>query len=274
MRHLRLQARAKINLFLRIGGRRADGFHSLRTEFQEISLADNLEFRLSSKPGIHLTISGRKIPGSSENIVVRALTRLQSELKTNEGMTVRLTKDIPIGAGLGGGSSDAAAALWGGWLLWNKRPPTDYRRSSPRLLLTLAAQLGADVSFFIRGGRARATGKGEKLIPCRSGLRRYLVVAYPRVHVSTAEAYRLLDQSRRRKLPASLSKNDFEPVIFKKFPTVRRTKEHLEKLGCTGVQMSGSGSAVFGFVASLSAGRHIRRQLLKDSIDAFVAHTL
>src|SRR5205814_5633905 len=117
MRSLVLRAQAKVNLFLKVGRKRKDGYHSLQTLFQEISLHDRLRFKLSPRPPIRLTISGKKLSSGKNNLVVRALHLLRERLCAKEGMDVHLTKKIPMGAGLGGGSSDAAAALWGGWLL-------------------------------------------------------------------------------------------------------------------------------------------------------------
>jgi len=279
-----LSARAKINTHLYVGPRRADGYHSIDTIFQEISLQDTLTFRLTPQR-ISLSVRGAKLTAGPDNLIVRALEMLRKEMKIDSGMAVSLNKKIPMGAGLGGGSSDAAAALKAGWKLWGSR-----KGASP-LLFKCAKKLGADVSFFLMGGRARARGIGEKLISLPSQKKKWLVLVYPRVHVSTPLAYRWLDESRHpgtllagvqvlvktwvpAKKHAGTTFNDFESVVLPRFPTIRRVKEELRRLGCQEVTMSGSGSSVFGFVTSKSIGEKVKRSLRTKAWDVFVVHTV
>ena len=278
---LTLNAPAKINLHLEIGRRRKDGYHNLVTLFQEISLSDRLRFTPTRSSALSLRVSPVGLTSGPENLVIRALQLLREKLGVNVGMNVHLSKRIPVGAGLGGGSSDAAAALWAGWRLW-KKGVNGSRRSPRPFLSKLAMRLGADVPFFLKGGRAWAGGIGEKLRSVRTGKRRWLLLIYPRVHVSTKEAYRLLDQSRARKLNTRSSKisrsevsyfNSFEPVILSKFPKIAAAKKALIDSGCAPVMMSGSGSSVFGFVKSSAEGRRIRRILRRKPWDVFLAHT-
>lgn len=274
---LSVQANAKVNLHLDVGPRRKDGYHSLKTLFQEISLHDTLLLETTDGP-ITFTASVNA-PQGQDNIVVKALLALKKILKTKKGMTVHLEKKIPMGAGLGGGSSDAAAALKAAWTLWKKPqaktiPPL---KTIPPKLLKVAAKLGADVPFFLRGGSAWGEGIGEKLTFQKSTEKRWLVLVYPRVHVSTPEAYRLLDQYRRKKR-APLGQeghfNSFEPVILNKFREIARAKQRLVDLGCTGVMMSGSGSTVYGFVKDPSEGARVLNELQKNSWDTFLVYTL
>ncbi len=290
-----LRAHAKVNLHLDIGPRRTDGYHDLETVFQEISLHDTLRF--SAHPSeiiLSLSRNASALPTTSDNLVVRALEMLRRKLRVKRGIRVHLTKEIPMGAGLGGGSSDAAAALWGGWLLWNARSA---KRPSkvPAVLLSCAKKLGADVPFFLQGGLAYATGIGEKLTPLAPQPKRWMVLVYPRVHVATPLAYKLLDESRAGPRPNPLPKgrgnkitspfrersaegrvrefNSFEPTILKKFPEIARAKNALLNAGCTGVMMSGSGSTVFGFAKSKSAAQKVVARLRRKPWDSFVVHT-
>jgi 4-diphosphocytidyl-2-C-methyl-D-erythritol kinase len=273
-----LAAHAKINLHLDIGPRRPDGYHSLHTLFQEISLRDRLTFSPARKD-ILLTVSPRGVLATADNLVYRALDRLRAALKIKKGIRVHLEKRIPVGAGLGGGSSDAAAALLGGWAIWKGRGRVPSR--VPPLLFRLAKGLGADVPFFLKGGTAWGRGIGEKLTGVPNCPRRWLVLVYPRVHVSTKRAYDLLDQSRRRHkkpMPGTHSEalgpmNSFEPVIVKRFKPVAAAHAALNLAGCEGVMMSGSGSSVFGFCAGRAEGERVARRLRRRRWDVFVVHT-
>lgn len=273
MKSLKLAAPAKINLFLKVGPRRRDGYHSLETEFQEISLSDQLEFHVTDSPVLRLSVSGASLPVDSTNLVIRALAALRLRLKVKQGMSVHLHKAIPIGAGLGGGSSDAATALWAGWLLWKQKPKSLYRRRVPPILKELATQLGADVSFFLKGGRALGRGKGEILKPLPQLPSRWMVLVYPQVHVSTAKAYAWLDHDRKKKSKSSETPNDFEASVFRRFPKIARVKKTLERLGCQNVQMSGSGSSVFGYVLRENEGAQLTRSMSRRPWDVFLVHT-
>jgi 4-diphosphocytidyl-2-C-methyl-D-erythritol kinase len=285
MPSLTRKAPAKINLHLRVGARRTDGYHSIETVFQEISLHDTLRFETTPGP-LELTISSSakllrqaRLSSGPDNLVIRALQLLRNRLGTKEGMRVHLTKRIPMGAGLGGGSSDAAAALWGGWLLWKKKSTKQPRRV-PKMLLECARKLGADVSFFLRGGKARGEGIGERLTPLKKDRRRWLVLIYPRVHVSTKEAYRLLDRhSDGSRNPGWTSAsagatNSFESVILPRYPKIAAAKWALLKMGCAPVMMSGSGSAVFGFARNHRQAKTILKKMKSHPADIFLAHTV
>lgn len=284
---LTLRAHAKINLYLNVGPRRDDGYHSIDTLFQEISLHDTLRFRLAPR-AISLRVTGSTLSAGPDNLIVRALELLRAKLNISSGMDVVLDKKIPMGAGLGGGSSDAAAALLAGWALWTNKHASSAvkRRGLPQLLFKCAAQLGADVAFFLRGGRSRASGIGEKLSKPVHAEKKWLVLIYPRVHVSTPKAYGWIDESRHNPSPVALSlkgegwergkaaRNDFEAVVLPRFPAIRHAKAELRRLGCKGVMMSGSGSGVFGFAAGKGAAERIKRALRLKPWDIFAAHTI
>jgi len=210
---LRASAPAKINLGLEIVARRADGYHDLRTVFQTVDLADDLYVRAAADGHLRLTVSGPEaVAGGEDNLVLRAARALAARSGSKRGAELHLHKRIPAGGGLGGGSSDAAAALVALERLWGLDP-------DPELLRTLAVSLGADVPFFLMGGTARGEGRGEVLhrLPLMPAWGILLVL--PEVRVSTADAFALanigLTESRNRLklLKLALSQNDLPGVV-------------------------------------------------------------
>src|SRR6266581_6863564 len=186
MPEVRIPAFAKINLRLDILGKRADGFHELRTIFQTISLHDELQLRSARGEGIALSIAGN-LPLAAEpvekNLVYRAVAALRRELGIRGGVEIALKKTIPAGRGLGGGSSDAAAALLGYLRLTKKK-------LAAARLMEIAAALGADVPFFLLGGRALGVNKGDEIYPLPDIRKLQILVVSPKdIHVSTPEAY-------------------------------------------------------------------------------------
>ncbi len=280
-RLLVIPAYAKVNLHLDVGPRRKDGYHDLRTLFQQISLHDTLALSLADGPTT-LAVEPAGLPTGPDNLVVRALESLRTELRTKKGFAAKLTKRVPVGAGLGGGSADAAAALLGGWALLKGRGRMPSPKRLPPILPKLARKLGADVPFFLQGGTAWGEGIGEKLTPVPGCPKRWMVLVYPRVHVATAAAYRLLDQSRARLKVRAASfdvthfrpGNSFEPVILPNYPAVAAARKALASAGCAGVLMSGSGSSVFGFVPTRKDGDRVARRLKARRWDVFVVHTV
>ena len=255
-----VRAFAKINLDLRVVGKRTDGYHELRTIFQTISLADSLEisFERSRRTGIELH-DPQAIP---DNLVVRAADLALGAMRIGGHVTIRLTKRIPMGAGLGGGSSDAAAMLLALPVLTGFEIPLER-------LIEIGEQLGSDVPFFLFGGRAAAIGRGTELFPLPDAPRQFGVLVAPKIHVSTAEAYRLLGRSLTKELhpnkigsfqsqlwgqgSAGTGVNDFEAVVFEAHPQLKTIKTKLMKAGASPALMSGSGSAVFGLFPNRGA---------------------
>jgi 4-diphosphocytidyl-2-C-methyl-D-erythritol kinase len=189
MKSVRLPAYAKVNLRLEILGRRADGYHELRTIFQSITLHDTLTLEITRQPGIELRITGNSQlagePGP-DNLVYRAIRDLSRATGYRGGVRVVLAKRIPVGRGLGGGSSDAAAALIGMLRLTGKR-------IEGARLTEIASELGADVPFFLHGGRALGIGRGDEIYPLPELARRSVLVISPKnIAVPTADAYRWL----------------------------------------------------------------------------------
>ncbi len=270
---VRVPSFAKLNLDLRVGHKRPDGYHELRTVFQTINLKDELtiEFEPARTSEILLD-SSIDIP---DNLVVRAAKAVLDHLRLTARVRFALTKRIPMGAGLGGGSSNAAAVLTALPALAGKPVPTvDLER--------LGAQLGSDVPFFLRGGTALGLGRGTELYPLPDLPALPVVVLSSGVHVSTAEAYRALNREaaptadfpnlahvtnaltslaeshmlrefqavvwglRAPNLARLPFKNDFEPVVFKRHPELGRLVRKLGRLGASPAHMTGSGSALFG----------------------------
>jgi len=252
-----LPSYAKINWSLRILGRRQDGYHDIRTVLQTISLHDSLHFAPRGDGKVELSCDNADIPNDERNLVVRAAAALRDRLQIQEGASIVLEKRIPAKGGLGGGSSNAAVALLGLAKLWHVDP-------SAEVLLDIGGSLGADVPFFLLGGRARGTGMGTKLALLPDTKPQLLLVVAPNATVSTAEAYAALrataltttdpasilpgsrvDADFERSGPLSLH-NDFEPVIFDIEPEIRRAKQALLRAGARGALLAGSGSSVFG----------------------------
>ena len=259
-------APAKLNLFLRITGRRADGYHSLQTVFQFLDYGDELEFTMTDDGRVTRTTP---VPGVDEDkdLAVRAARLLQETTGTRRGVQIRLTKRIPAGGGLGGGSSDAATTLLALNELWGAK-------LSRAELATLGRMLGADVPVFVQGQAAWAEGIGEILTPIEPEEAWYLVVAPP-VHVSTAQVF--ADPELTRYSPPLTIRdfqagrglqNDLEPLVRSRYPEVDRAMRLLAEFGTP--RMSGSGGCVFLKVTGLDHGRKILERIPKP-FTGFVA---
>jgi 4-diphosphocytidyl-2-C-methyl-D-erythritol kinase len=246
-----LSSFAKINLHLEVLGRRSDGFHEIFTIFQTISLFDEMAFEIRES-GIELNCDSDSddVPIDESNLILRAGKLLQNAFNVSRGASINLSKRIPIGGGLGGGSSNGAAALVGLSRLW------DINASIERLS-ELAAKLGSDVPFFLIGATAIGKGRGEIIQPIDDFTLGPMIVVTPDVHVSTQHAYaalnltntpsnRILNVSRAADIQLADLKNEFEKTVFADFPEIQRAKNKLIDLGATFAQMSGSGASVFG----------------------------
>ena len=281
MRSLRIPAYAKVNLCLDILGRRADGYHELRTIFQAISLHDTLELTLTRAPGINLECTDPSLPLDRENLVWRALDLLRRALRLRSGVRAVLHKRIPVGRGLGGGSSDAAAALLGLLRLTGRRLPTSR-------LLVIASRLGADVPFFLGGGRALGVGRGDEIFPLPDLPRRSVLVVSPAgIAVPTLDAYAWVSSTltaRRRPLKIlsfcalcwspqwSALSNSFEKAVFARHPRLRNIKRTLLHGGAAEAALAGSGSAVFGVFPDPAQARRTARLFPDDRV--FTVRTL
>jgi 4-diphosphocytidyl-2-C-methyl-D-erythritol kinase len=270
MREVRIPAFAKINLRLDILGKRSDGYHELRTIFQSVSLHDELRLRASRQQGIALSVRGNAVLSQEpfqKNLVYRAVDSLRHKLKIRSGVEIELRKTIPAGRGLGGGSSDAAAALLGYLRLTGRSLPLPQ-------LLEIASSLGADVPFFLSGGRALGINRGDEIYPLPDIPELSVLIVSPRdIHVPTPDAYRWL-KARPRTLTKGAAdpklwrfcalcwsaqgsglSNDFELPVFRRHPRLAQIKRALLQRGAAEASLAGSGSAVFGVFPSPTMAR-------------------
>src|ERR1700751_1968666 len=279
-RSLRLRAFAKINLCLHVLGRRPDNYHELRTIFQTISLHDTLDLSLVPKDEISLEVSDAELPSGPANLVWRAIDAMRNELKLSFGVHAKLEKRIPVARGLGGGSRDAAAAVIGVMRLAKKAVPLER-------LIEIAASLGADVPFFLFGGRALAVNRGDEIYPLADTPRRSVVVVSPKdIGVSTKDAYQWLSaELTKRSEPPKIwgfcalcwsrqerVANDFEQPVFSRHPRLKEIRDGLLERGAADAALAGSGSAVFEIFRNPARGGGAARAFPEDSV--FVVETV
>lgn len=276
-------ARAKINLTLDILGKRPDGYHEIEMVMQSIELHDSLEFNPAGRE-IILTVKGADLAPGPDNLVCRAAELLRRRGKIKTGAKILLVKAIPIAAGLGGGSADAAAALIALNELWK------IGLSLPDLML-LGAQLGSDVPFCLLGGTALAKGRGERLERLSPCPRLGLVLIKPQFSVSTASVYRaytpgpavnrpdnraMADAIRNKDINgiAKNLANALESVTTGMHSEIEQIKAKLIRAGALGVLMSGSGPTVFGLAADTETARVIAGRYKSDGEEVFVTATV
>lgn len=262
---LTLKAPAKLNLFLHITGRRPDGYHSLQTLFQLLDQGDELQFTPRKDKNVVLRCTLPSLEGP-DNLVIRAAELLKKHCKVDFGVDIFLNKQVPMGGGLGGGSSDAATTLVALNKLWQLG-------LSKKQLATLGLELGADVPVFIEGFTAFAEGVGEKLQPITLPQTYYLVVT-PDVHVSTASVFQNPDLTRDtapltlEQLLNSKWKNDCEPLVKRLYPEVAMVLDWLLEYAPS--RMTGTGASVFAeFSDEFSARQTLDK--LPSKWRAFVA---
>jgi 4-diphosphocytidyl-2-C-methyl-D-erythritol kinase len=254
---LKLSSFAKINSFLRILGKRPDGYHELVTLLQTVSLHDDLEIELRDDDEIVIHCDDPGIPVDETNLIVKAAVAVRQHLQSPFGAEIKLTKRIPAQGGLGGGSSNAAMTLLAFNALWGGRLKADQ-------LWVIARGLGADVPFFLVGGRCLGIGTGTTVKPVHDPPKRSLIIVTPNAKVATASAYAALNAGSLTTsestsiLSSSLAdmfsagsgrwplQNDFEGVIFEIEPEIERAKVALLDAGARGALLAGSGSSVFG----------------------------
>ncbi len=278
---LRVRSLAKINVDLRVLHKRPDGFHELRTIFQTISLADTIQVEYQrGRTRIEIQ-SNVDIP---ENLVVKAADRVLGLARATGRFRFRLTKRIPLGSGLGGGSSNAAAVLLALPVLIGKPVPLEK-------LLETAEELGSDVPFFLLGGAAAGLGRGTELYPLPDVRNQPALLITPPIHSSTPDAYRALKRKPARSAdratlheftaatwqfaesgrgPDLSFRNDFEAVVFSRHPQLKSIKGKLLELGARPALMSGSGSAIFGMFPTPQlrdrAEQWFRKEFDKDQV--------
>ena len=268
---------AKINLTLSVGEKRSDGYHTIDSIMHSISLCDDIT--LERAEGISLTIVEGRAPSGKENLMVKAAELFLREKGISGGVRMTLAKHIPSEAGMGGGSSDAAAVLRGLARLYGTGDGLE-------TLAAMGASLGADVPFCVRGGACQCEGIGEVLVPLTPWPGLPLLIVRPETSVSTGEAYRLLDgrdkrpkdrtedsmkalaDRNRQELYESLS-NDFEDALFPKNEVLEETSSILHSLGRPTL-MTGSGSAFFLFPKDREEGKALAEDIKKSHPSWFV----
>ncbi|HXW05895.1 MAG TPA: 4-(cytidine 5'-diphospho)-2-C-methyl-D-erythritol kinase [Vicinamibacterales bacterium] len=280
---VRARGHAKVNLDLRVLGTRPDGYHELRTVFQAIELHDVITCVARRGPFV-LKCRTPGVPLDATNLVSRAASALWTEMGREGGVRdvqIAIEKRIPLAAGLGGGSADAAAALLALARLWGGAPMIFLRE--------LASRIGADVPFFLSGGTALGLGRGEEIYPLVDLPRYWVVIVRPPFGVSTAEAYAWYDEDRAAGLrePRELQVlpvpwptraaqmiNDLEPPVVRRHPEIGALRSLLREGGAVASAMSGSGSAVFGLFRSRAAAARLIRPLSRAGSRAWLTRTL
>lgn len=257
---MRLRAMAKINLGLDVIRKREDGYHEVRMIMQTIRMYDVLDIRKKQNPGISLSTNLPYVPSDERNLVYKAAKLLMDEFDIKEGLSMRLSKSIPVAAGMAGGSSDAAAAFVGVNRLFRLG-------LSQEELMERAVRIGADVPYCIMRGTALAEGIGEKLTPLSAMPEGYVLIGKPGINVSTKTAYENLKLDAVEKRPDidgmiqdiqnkdlySMTEkmvNVFEPGLMEKYPVIGEIRDFMEERGALKAMMSGSGPTVFGIFDS------------------------
>ncbi len=283
MKELRLNAYAKVNLTLDVLGDRPDGYHDIETVLHTVELHDSIVLREDGE-GITVRCASPGVPADTQNIVYRTAQLLKETFEIPRGVEVELKKSIPIAAGLGGGSTDAAVTLLGLAQMWKLR-------LSERQLMELAAKIGSDVPFFLAGGAAVAMGRGERIRILRPLPTTWVVLARPAVQVSTEWAYKVLDHGTVRKRPDTRSIvraleaedagavgrllcNVFEDVIVAHHPIVGTIRDRMLAFHPLGVSLSGTGPVLFALVAKEAAAREMGAALASaPDLEVFVTRT-
>ena len=293
-KNLILTSYAKLNLYLKILGRRSDNYHSIFTLFEKVSLSDQIRLKLLPNRGIRIALFDSSLPltlGRS-NLAYRAADLLQRKFLVSDGVEISINKQIPISAGLGGGSSNAATVLTGLNRLWRLNLKSD-------CLASLARRIGSDVPFFLHNSSfAIATSRGDQIKTLRLPVKLWHIIVVPRVKVLSSLIYKKWDHTRKKDkgltnqqsiikiLTSALLKKDMlllskllfnslEEVSAAMYPAVRKLKSVLSGFGLEAISMSGSGPAVFGLVSSRKEAYAIVGQLRKlGNWDVFVAKTV
>ena len=268
------KAWAKLNISLDVAERRADGYHDMTMVMQTVSLCDEAEISFNDTGRVLAKTNLSFVPGDARNLAVKAaLSYLHASGNDGQGMLITLNKKVPVGAGMGGGSSDAAAVL--------RALNRHYAAFSPQELEALSVEVGSDVPFCVRGGTALATGRGEKLESLPDMPACEFIICKPDFSVSTPELFRKLDQCTTRCHPdtagiiealgtgdlGSICRrmyNVFEDVDDRRMRTVREIKGRLLDHGALGSVMTGTGSAVFGVFRPGTAPDEALRELRKE----------
>ena len=274
MRELKLKAKAKINLGLDVVRKREDGYHEVRMIMQMINLYDKITLRKKTEPGITVTANLSYLPVNEDNLVYRAAKLLMDEFQVDGGLEIELQKYIPVAAGMAGGSTDAAAVMVGVNRIFQLG-------LNKKQLMERGVKIGADVPFCIMRGTALAEGIGEELTPLPAMPHCSLVIAKPKIHVSTKFVYGNLKVRELTEHPdidgqvQALRENDLEQLVARMgnvletvtipaYPVIDEIKHTMMKYGAMGAMMSGSGPTVFGIFEKEDKAQEVCRLLKKD----------
>ncbi len=278
---MELRAYAKINLTLEVLGRRGDGYHEVATVLQNVGLYDTL--RIEPSDGLTLTCSEPSLEGE-DNLVWRAATRLQEVTGSRSGAHIRLEKHIPEAMGLGGGSSDAAAALVGLSRLWKLEAPTEELRS-------IAAELGSDVPFFLSGGTAKAEGRGEQVTPIAHVPPRWVLLVCPDAALEgkTGRLYRSLsvdsysdgsvyrtavEEIETGRFPSGFLRNAFDDVASEVYEVVDGAMDAMRNAGAPEVHLCGSGPGLYSVFDSETEGERAMKHLQDGGWRTYLVRTI
>ena len=274
MRELKLKAKAKINLGLDVVRKREDGYHEVRMIMQMINLYDKITLRKKTEPGITVTANLSYLPVNEDNLVYRAAKLLMDEFQVDGGLEIELQKYIPVAAGMAGGSTDAAAVMVGVNRIFQLG-------LNKKQLMERGVKIGADVPFCIMRGTALAEGIGEELTPLPAMPHCSLVIAKPKIHVSTKFVYGNLKVGELSEHPdidgqvQALRENNLEQLVTRMgnvletvtipaYPVIDEIKHTMMKYGAMGAMMSGSGPTVFGIFEKEDKAQEVCRLLKKE----------
>lgn len=280
---MKFKAYGKINISLDVIGKREDGYHLLRMIMQNIDIYDELNFEKCSE-GIHIKSNKHFLPVDSNNLVYKAAELFKNTYGISDGVNIDIVKNIPVAAGMAGGSADAAATLKAMRELYKNDISDDE-------LMELGLKIGADVPYCILGGTALCEGIGEIITPLKSFNNHILVVVKPNFGVSTKEVYKALDINKIFKHPNTESlilamenndiefvsnnmKNLLENVTIRKYPVLKQIKEEMIKSGALGSMMSGSGPTIFGFFDDMLKAQRCFEKLRIKYRECFITRTL
>lgn len=276
-----VKAPAKINLYLEILNKRQDGYHNIESIMHTVSLFDILELEQIEENKIDLVCLNVNLSNDKNNLVYKAAMKFKEKYNIDKGIKIKLTKNIPMGAGLGGGSSDAAATLLALNKIWNVN-------DSVENLEKLGAKIGADVPFFITGGTAKISGIGDVVEKINSNLNYNFILVKPNFGVSTVHAYSkikfpltnpqkintiitsVIENTLSFEVAKVLFFNRFEEFVFDEYPEIKQIKETLNELGCVSL-MSGSGATVFGLLKDNSKINYTLDELKKYNWNVWFA---
>ena len=286
MQSLTLRAPAKLNLYLKVISRRPDGYHNIVTLFEKINLFDEITLKATPKKSIHIKCDHPDVPRGPKNLVYKVAEKLQRDFSVNQGVEITIKKRIPVAAGLGGGSSNAATVLKGLDRLWNLK-------ISPKRMLKYAYSVGSDVAFFLYDTSwALGTQRGEKIRPLNLRTKLFHVLVVMKIPLYSWEVYGLLRNwrltkkvddvrillhyLRKKDFPSASRylKNDLERPVFDLCPRLLMLKNELRGLQTQGVMISGSGPALFGITATRKQAEDIKFKMRKRFKQVFVVTTL